>query len=60
MVDVKFVRKLAKPVTLDDIKAELKLSQMQLVKRGRISVQRVTPDEWNIVLAMSEMDTQEN
>lgn len=59
MVDVKFVRKLAKPVTLDDIKAEPKLSQMQLVKRGRISVQRVTPDEWSTVLAMSETDTQE-
>lgn len=58
MVDVKFVRKFSNPITLDAIKAEPRLTQMQLVKRGRISVQRVTPDEWNTVLEMSETDAQ--
>lgn len=53
-VDVKLVRKFANSVTLDEVKAEPKLSQMQLVKRGRISVQRVTPDEWDTVVAMAE------
>lgn len=53
MVDVKFVRKFDRHVSLDDIKAEPKLANMQLVKRGRISVQRVTPEEWDIVLGMA-------
>ncbi|CAN8063469.1 unnamed protein product [Agarophyton chilense] len=49
MVDVQLVRKFATPITLDQIKAHPKLANMQLVKRPRISVQRVTPEHWHIV-----------
>ncbi|KAI0567393.1 PUA-like protein [Gracilaria domingensis] len=49
MVDVQFVRKFQTAITLDQVKSEPKLANMQLVKRSRISVQRVTPEEWNVV-----------
>lgn len=53
MVDVRFVRKFDCIVTLDDIKACGELANMQLVKRGRISVQHVKPDEWDLILSMA-------
>ncbi len=49
VVDVKAVAPLAKPVTLDAIKAEPKLKAMVLVNNTRLSVQPVTADEWKIV-----------
>lgn len=54
MVDVKLVRRFAHIVTLDDIKAKQELAEMDLVKRGRISVQDVTDDQWTTVLKMAE------
>lgn len=53
MVDVKFENKLKQEVTLKDVKECAQLQNMQLVKRGRISVQRVTPKEWATVLKMA-------
>jgi predicted RNA-binding protein with PUA-like domain len=46
MVDVTAVEKLPTPVTLAQIKADPKLSEMVLVKNSRLSVQPVTPEEW--------------
>ena len=46
MVDVRFVKLLAKPATLEQIKANPLLADMPLVKRSRLSVQPVTPGEW--------------
>ena len=54
VVDLKPVKKLKKPVTLTEIKAEPKLENMELVKNSRLSVQKVTPEEWKQVLKMSE------
>ncbi len=54
MVDVKAVRKLAREVTLPEIKAEPALSEMALVRVGRLSVVPVTESEWSTVIAMSE------
>lgn len=45
-VDIRAVQKLPMPVTLDQIKADKKLSEMVLVKNSRLSVQPVTADEW--------------
>lgn len=59
MVDVHLLRKFDKTVSLDDIKNAPKLSEMQLVKRGRISVQRVLPDHWNMILAMAGLDPEQ-
>jgi predicted RNA-binding protein with PUA-like domain len=43
---------LAKPVTLEDVKATAKLKEMALLKYSRLSVQPVTADEWKIVCKM--------
>jgi predicted RNA-binding protein with PUA-like domain len=52
MVDIKAVKSLPKPVTLEAIKAEPKLANMALVTNSRLSVQPVTDDEWKIISAM--------
>ena len=51
-VDVKAVRPFERAVTLAEIKAEPRLSEMALVRRPRLSVQPVTEAEWRIVCAM--------
>jgi len=53
VVDFKPVRKLKKPVTLAQIKADKRLANMDLVRLGRLSVQTVKDDEWDIVLQMA-------
>ncbi len=50
-VDFKAVRPLARPVTLAEIKADLALKDMVLVKNARLSVQPVTEAEWRAILA---------
>jgi len=52
-VDVKPVRRLKTPVSLAKIKADKRLQNMALVRLGRLSVQPVTDEEWDIVLAMA-------
>jgi predicted RNA-binding protein with PUA-like domain len=52
MVDIKAVKALPKPVTLDDIKREPGLEKMILVNNSRLSVQPVTDEEWEIVCRM--------
>jgi predicted RNA-binding protein with PUA-like domain len=52
MVNVKAVKPLPRPVTLDAIKAEKRLGQMILVTNSRLSVQPVTDEEWRIVCEM--------
>lgn len=54
VVDLKPVRKLPKPVSLSQIKADKRLSDMALVKLMRLSVQPVTEKEWQIILDLSE------
>jgi predicted RNA-binding protein with PUA-like domain len=52
-VEVKAVKKLARPVGLAAIKAHPKLSTMLLVKRSRISVVPVTSEELALVLSLA-------
>ncbi|MEM7439879.1 MAG: EVE domain-containing protein [Pseudomonadota bacterium] len=52
-VDIKAVGPVEVPVTLEQIKADPNLAEMVLVKNSRLSVQPVTPEEWNIVCAMA-------
>jgi predicted RNA-binding protein with PUA-like domain len=47
-------KKLKNPVKLADIKANTNLSDMDLVRLGRLSVQTVKEVEWNEVIKMSE------
>ena len=52
-VDVAPFKKLKKPVPLSAIKDDKRLSQMALVRLGRLSVQPVTEEEWKIVMQMA-------
>ena len=52
-VDVAFVEKLPRVVSLHEIKAAPKLAGMALLKRSRLSVTPVTAAEWKHVLKMA-------
>ena len=56
-IDIKPLKKMAKPVTLDQIKKGKKLAAMALVRIGRLSVQPVTGEEWQIIMKMGGMET---
>jgi predicted RNA-binding protein with PUA-like domain len=49
MVDVKAVRPFEKPVSLADIKADERLSDMPLIRQSRLSVMPVTEEQWKII-----------
>jgi predicted RNA-binding protein with PUA-like domain len=55
-VDIRALRPMGRPVTLDEIKTEPRLSEMVLVKSSRLSVQPVTEDEWRLVCEMGGVD----
>ena len=56
-VDVAAVMDLPAPVTLTEIKADPKLKDMVLVRNSRLSVQPVSPSEWNIVCRKAGLKT---
>lgn len=53
MVDLASVKKLKKPVTLSQVKANKSLSEMALIKLSRLSVQPVREAEWNIIMELA-------
>lgn len=53
VVDLAPVRKLNKPVSLAEIKANPSLANMAMLKLGRLSVTPVTTEEWNEVLSIA-------
>ena len=53
-VRVEPVRKLERPVTLAEIKAEPKLAKMELIRQSRLSVAPVRDDEWKLILEMGK------
>ena len=55
-VDVRAVRDVPKPVTLDDCKANPTLSEMVLVNNSRLSVQPVAPQEWREICRLGGVD----
>jgi predicted RNA-binding protein with PUA-like domain len=52
MVDVKAERPFARPVGLDEIKADLALSHLTLVRNSRLSVQPVDEPAWRRICRM--------
>ena len=52
-VKVKPVRKLARPVTLRQIKADPALADIELIRLSRLSVGVITPAEWDYIIALS-------
>lgn len=52
-VDVKFVRKLKRNISLQELREQPSLENMPLVRKGcRLSVMPVTPKEWQDILAL--------
>jgi predicted RNA-binding protein with PUA-like domain len=54
VVELKPFKKLKKPISLAQIKADKKLQQMDLVRLGRLSVGTVKQVEFDHILALSE------
>ena len=52
VVDIAPVEKFKRTVTLADVKADSRLSQMVLVKNSRLSVQPVRKEEFDIIVGM--------
>jgi predicted RNA-binding protein with PUA-like domain len=55
-VDIKAVKPFANSVTLEQIKSDVSLSEMVLVKNSRLSVQPVTENEWKLICALGGID----
>jgi len=54
LVDVEFVRKFKKPITLAEIKANKGLEDMILVRRGnRLSIMPIEKNHWDLILTMA-------
>ncbi|PZR38993.1 MAG: EVE domain-containing protein [Azospira oryzae] len=54
VVDIAPEKKLKTPITLAQVKADKRLTEMALVKAQRLSVQPVRKEEFDLVLALSE------
>ena len=53
-VPVEPVRQLATPVTLAAIKAEPRLSKIELIRQSRLSVAPIRDEEWKLILEMGK------
>ena len=53
-VTVKFLKKLDKPVTLENIKKNKDLSHLSLIKQSRLSVMPIDSKSWKILNKMSK------
>lgn len=51
-VDVRKVRDMKRPVSLDELKDHPGLSGMKLLKQGRLSVVPLTEKEWELICAL--------
>ncbi|MCG8494330.1 MAG: EVE domain-containing protein [Sneathiellales bacterium] len=56
MVDVKAVRSFEVPVTLADIKAEERLSELALIRQSRLSVVPIDATSWDLICTMGKTD----
>jgi len=54
-VTVKFVKKLKRPITLENIKKNKKLSHLSLIKQSRLSVMPIDSKSWKILNNMGKV-----
>ena len=54
-VTVKFVKKLERPITLENIKKNKELSHLSLIKQSRLSVMPIDSKSWKILNNMSKI-----
>ena len=55
-VEVKFKKALKKPVSLENIKKNPKLSKLSLIRQSRLSVMHIDTKSWQIILKMSNIN----
>jgi predicted RNA-binding protein with PUA-like domain len=55
MIDIRLVQIFPQPISLDQLRQDPGLKQMELLRKGsRLSVQPVRPEEWKIILALAK------
>jgi predicted RNA-binding protein with PUA-like domain len=54
VVDIEVVKPLPKPVTLAEVKAHPKLKNFDLVRNSRLSIMKVTDEQWEIMEGMAK------
>jgi len=54
VVDIEAVKPLPRPVTLADVKANKKLATFDLVRLSRLSIMKVSDDQWKILEGMAK------
>ena len=54
-VTVKFITKLDRPITLENIKKNKKLQHLSLIKQSRLSVMPIDSKSWKILYNMSKI-----
>lgn len=59
MVDIRWCADFKTPVSLDQIKRTPGLQEMELVRKGRLSVQSVKPAEWKTVLRLGGLSPED-
>ena len=52
-VDLKPVKKLKKPVSLEQLKKDKRVADMALIRLGRLSVQPVKESEWKVIMELA-------
>jgi predicted RNA-binding protein with PUA-like domain len=55
VVDIEPVKALAKPVTLAEVKADKKLGNFDLVRNSRLSIMKVTDEQWDAMMGMAKL-----
>jgi predicted RNA-binding protein with PUA-like domain len=53
VVDIEAVKPLPRPVTLGEVKANKKLTNFDLVRMSRLSIMKVSDDQWEILEGMA-------
>ncbi len=54
VVDIEAVKTLPRPVTLAEVKADKKLANFDLVRLSRLSIMKVSDDQWEILEGMAK------
>jgi predicted RNA-binding protein with PUA-like domain len=54
VVDIEAVKQLPRPVTLAEVKAHPKLKNFDLVRNSRLSIMKVTDEQWEIIEEMAK------
>ena len=54
-VTVRFLKKLQKPVSLEEIKKNKELSHLSLIKQSRLSVMQIDSKSWKILNKMGKI-----